>query len=39
MRIGDFSIVNSEREKLLGLKSADKLTFNNHVLDVCKNAS
>ena len=39
MRIGDFSIVNSEREKLLGVKSADNLTFNNHVLDVCKNAS
>ena len=39
IRIGDFSVVNSEREKLLGVKSADKLTFNNHVLDVCKNAS
>ena len=39
MKIGDFNIVNSECEKLLGIKFNYKLTFNIHVSDLCKNAS
>ena len=30
MKKGDFNIVNSEFEKLLGVKYDFKLTFNNH---------
>ena len=39
MKIGDFNIVNSKCEKLLGVKFHYNLTFNNHVSDLCKNAS
>ena len=39
VKIGDFNIVNSECEKLLGVKFDYKLTFNCHVSDLCKNAS
>ena len=39
MKIGDFNIVNSECEKLLGVTFDYKLTSNSHVSDLCKNAS
>ena len=39
VKIGDFTIVNSECEKLLGVKFDYKLTSNCHVSDLCKNAS
>ena len=39
MKIGDFNIVNSECEKLLGGKFDYKLTFNSHTSGLCENAS
>ena len=39
MKIGNFNIVNSKCEKLLSVKFHYTLTFNSHVLDLCKNAS
>ena len=39
MTIGDFNVVNSECEKLLGVKFDYKITYNSHVSDLCKNAS
>ena len=38
MEIDNFNIVNSKCEKLLGAKFDYKLSFNNHVSDLCKNA-
>ena len=32
INIGEFSIVNSDREKLLGVKTDNKLMFDCHVL-------
>ena len=37
--IGDFSIENSDCEKLLGVKIDNKLTFDYHVSDMCKKAN
>ena len=39
MKIGDLNIVNSECEKILGVKFDYKFTLNSHVSDLCKNAS
>ena len=39
INIGDFSIENSDCEKLLGVKIDNKLTFDYHVSDMCKNAN
>ena len=36
MRIGCFNIVDSECEKLLGVKSDYNLTFNSHVSDLLR---
>ena len=35
-KIEDFSIKNSTREKLLGVKFDSKLSFENHVTSLCK---
>ena len=37
INIGEFSIENSGCEKLLGVKIDNKLTFDCHVSDMCKN--
>ena len=39
MNIGEFSIENSDRDKLLGVKIDNKLTFDCHVSDMCKKAN
>ena len=39
MKIGDFNIVNSECETLLGVKLDYKLSFDSHVSDLRKKAS
>ena len=39
INIGDFSIENSDCEKLLGVKIDNKLTFDYHVSDICKKAN
>ena len=39
INIGDFSIENSDCEKLLGVKIDNKLTFDYHVSDMCKKAN
>ena len=41
MKIGDLNIVNSECEKILGVKFDYKFTLQvySHVSDLCKNAS
>ena len=39
IRKGDFNIVNSKCEKLLGAKFDYKLAFNRHVWDLCENVS
>ena len=36
INIGDFSIENSDCEKLLGVKIDNKLTFDYYVSDMCK---
>ena len=38
-KIGDYTIDNSECEKLLGVKIDVNLNFNDHISDVCKKAS
>ena len=37
INIGEFLIGNSDCEKLLGVKIDNKLTFDCHVSDMCKN--
>ena len=37
--MGDFSIQNSECEKLLGVKIDNKLRFDYHLSDMCKKAN
>ena len=37
--IGEFAIENSDCEKLLGVKTDNKLTFDCHVSDICKKAN
>ena len=39
IKIGDYTIDNSECEKLLGVKIDVKLNLNDHISDVCKKAS
>ena len=39
IRTDNFDISNSKREKLLGIKFDHKLTFDNHISELCKNAS
>ena len=39
INIGEFSIENSDCEKLLGVKIDNKLTFDCHVSDMCKKAN
>ena len=39
IKIGDYTIGNSECEKLLGVKIDVNLNFNNHISDLCKKAS
>ena len=37
--IGNFSITNTKHKKLLGLTVDNKITFNNHVTNLCSKAS
>ena len=39
LNMGEFSIENSDCEKLLGVKTDNKLTFDGHVSDMCKKAN
>ena len=39
IKVGDYTIDNSECEKLLGVKIDVNLNFNNHISDLCKKAS
>ena len=39
IKIGDYTIENSECEKLLGVNIDANLNFNNHISDLCKKAS
>ena len=39
VRIDNFDIRNSKCEKLLGVKFDHKLTFDEHISELCKNAS
>ena len=39
INIGEFSVENSNCEKLLGVKIDNKLTFHCHVFDMCKKAN
>ena len=39
INLGEFSIENSDCEKLLGVKIDNKLTFDCHVSDMCKKAN
>ena len=39
IKIGDYTIDNSECKKLLGVKADVNLNFNNHMSDLCKKAS
>ena len=39
IKIGDYTVGNSECEKLLGVKIDVNLNFNNHISDLCKKAS
>ena len=36
--IGNFDITNSKNEKLLGVKFDHKLSFDNHISELCKKA-
>ena len=39
VKIGEFDVHNSREEKLLGVKTDAKLSFENHVSFLCKKAS
>ena len=39
IKIGNVHITNRIREKLLGVKFDHKLTFDDHISEVCKKAS
>ena len=39
IRIGNFQIENTEREKLLGIQFDNKLSFDYHFSEICKKAS
>ena len=39
IKVGDYTIDNSEYEKLLGVKIDVNLNFNDHISDLCKKAS
>ena len=39
LRASKYDIKNSECEKLLGVKFDNKLTFENHITDICRKAS
>ena len=39
IKVGDYTIDNSECEKLLGVKIDVNLNFNDHISDLCKKAS
>ena len=38
IKIGNFDITNSKNEKLLGVKFDHKLSFDNHISELCKKA-
>ena len=38
-KIGQLDVKNSREEKLLGVKIDSKLSFENHISSLCKNAS
>ena len=38
MNVDEFKIDKSDTEKLLGVKSDRKLTFDHHISDICKKA-
>ena len=39
IKVGDYTIDNSECEKLLGVKIDQNLNFNDHISDPCEKAS
>ena len=39
IKIGNFGITNSKSEKLLGVKFDHKLSFDDHIFELCKKAS
>ena len=39
MKIGNFDITNCKSEKLLGVKLDHKLSFDDHISELCKKAS
>ena len=39
LKIGNFDITNSKSEKLLGVKVDHKLSFDDHISELCKKAS
>ena len=39
IKIGNFDITNSKREKLLGVKFDHKLSFDDHISKLCKKVS
>ena len=38
IKIGNFDIINSKSEKLLGVKFDHKLSFDDHISELCKKA-
>ena len=39
IKIGNSDITNSKSEKLLGVKFGHKLSFDDHIFELCKNSS